>query len=125
VRGFRICCFSSLLGVIKGFGEYGWVEVIFIAHGPSLCWAGDLTVTNRKSIFSFPIFFFFRVWLHIHRRPRTFTYTTCILSSSIFYICNVDGMYFRRERRVLTVKGCVGICRNKMGWEGGWEALYK
>ena len=80
-----------------GLGVVGWREVIMVPGG--LCWAGDhLTMTNRKALFSFPVFFLF-----LHRRPRSqghsFTYTTCILSCSIFNIGNVDGMYFKIQMR--------------------------
>ena len=72
--------------MIEGVG-YGWVEVIIIAHGPGwslLAW-----------LFSFPVSSEFGCIYIDVQGP----YTTCMLSS-IFYICNVDGMYFKIQMRV-------------------------
>ena len=38
MRGFRICCFSSLLAGDRA--GRGWVEVFIIAHGPGLSLLG-------------------------------------------------------------------------------------
>ena len=66
-----------------------------------LCWAGDLTMTHRKA-FLFSCFFFFSEFrcIYIDVQGHSFTYTTCILSCSIFYICNVVRMYFEIHMRV-------------------------
>ena len=45
--------------------ECAWVEVIVIAHGPRS------SLLARVFFLSY-LLFLFRVWLHIHRRPRTY-----------------------------------------------------
>ena len=63
----------------------GWVEV-------SLCSQGFLF----SYVFSLSEF----GCIYIDVQGHSFTYTTCILSCSIFNICNVDGMNFKIEMRV-------------------------
>ena len=52
--------------------------------------------------FSFFLFFFSPSefgCVYIDVQGHSFTYTTCILSCSIFYICNVHEMYFKIHMR--------------------------
>ena len=80
-----------------GLSVLGWRLSLLHTVPGGLCWAGDLTMTNCKAFFSFPIFF----CLYIDVQGHSFTYTTCIVSCSIFYICNVDGIYFKIQMRAL------------------------
>ena len=69
-----------------------------VPGGP--CWAGDLTMNHRKAFLFFCFFFSseFRC-TYIDVQGHSSTYTTRILSCSIFYICNVDGMYCKIQMR--------------------------